>query len=365
MSVARYVPCLRWKKGEYQAVSLLTHEAKAAIAPLIEVPEMGFDFETRENHKTIDEHLAKIDERIGRNWGRAPCMVDLHLLDARFRMANRDHPLTNVFSRLRAVGTQPIPVVAATSDAKYLAATRKIAAEDKRGVCLRIGIEEADGQNLKGRMDSMLGDIGVGPSQCDLVLDLGAPSFEPLDDFAGLVEALIGGLPYLKRWRSLTLLGTSFPSTLAGMPAGLTVLPRNEWRLFRLLLGRPSIHQARVPDFGDYGISHPNVLQGDMRWLKPSAAIRYTVNDGWLIAKGTNLRVSGAHRQFHRLSADIVGSRHYSGADYSAGDKRIKECASGKGGPGNLTTWRFVGTNHHLEKVVRDLATQRGTGGNT
>ncbi len=26
-----------------------------------------------------------------------------------------------------------------------------------------------------------------------------------------------------------------------------------------------------------------------------------------------------------------------------------------------LTTWRFVGTNHHLEKVVRDLASQTGT----
>ena len=358
---ARYVPCLRWKRGEYQAVSLLSSQARATIAPLIEIPEIGFDFETRQENKTIDEHLAKIDERVSGSWGLAPCMLDLRLLNSKVRMANGDHPLTHVFGRLRAVGAQPIPVVSVSSDAKFLSATRKIVAEDKRGACLRVGIEEAASQGLKVRTDSALGEIGVEPSQCDLVLDLGAPSFEPLDDFAGLVESLIGNLPHLKRWRSLALLGASFPPTLAGVPAGLTVLPRNEWRLYRLLLSRPSIHQARVPDFGDYCVNHPDVLKEDMRLLKPAAAIRYTVNDGWLVAKGTNLRAAGGYQQFFGLSAGIVRSRHYSGADYSAGDMRIRECASRRVGPGNPTTWRFVGTNHHLEKVVKDLATQLGT----
>ena len=360
MSAPRYVPCLRWKQGEYQAVSLLTEEAKEAILPLIEVPEMGFDFETREESKTIDQHLAKIDERVVRHWGIGPCMLDLRLLNSKDRMANGDHPLTHVFDRLRAVRAQPIPVVSASSDSKFLSATRKIVAEDKRGAGLRVSIEEAAVPSLRSRTASVLGEIRVEPGLCDLVLDLGAPNFEPLDDFAGLVETLIGNLPHLRRWRSLALLGTSFPSTLAGVPTGLTMLPRNEWRLFRLLLNRPYVHQARVPDFGDYGISHPGVPKGDMRLLKPAAAVRYTVNDGWLVAKGTNLRVAGAFQQFFALSAQIVRSRHYSGPAFSAGDRRIKECASGKGGPGNLTTWRFVGTNHHLEKVVRDLATQPG-----
>ena len=68
-----------------------------------------------------------------------------------------------------------------------------------------------------------------------------------------------------------------------------------------------------MPDFGDYSVNHPDVLKGDMRLLKPAAAIRYTLNDSWLIAKGTNLRVAGAYAQFFALSAQIVGSRHYSG----------------------------------------------------
>ena len=360
MGLPRYVPCLRWKQGEYQAVSCLTREARATITPLIEVPEIGFDFETREDHKTIDEHLAKLDKRLSRNWGTEPCMIDVRLLNAGLRMANGDHPLTHVFSRLRTEGAQAIPVVSAFSDRHQLRATRKIVAEDGRGACMRVSIEEADGRELKSRMDSLVGDVGVDVNMCDLVLDLGAPSFEPLEDFASLVEALIAGLPYLKRWRSFTLLGTSFPPTLAGVSMGSTVLPRHEWRLYKLMLGRPSLGRTRVPDFGDYGISHPTVLQGDMRLLKPSAAIRYTINDGWLVTKGSNLRVPGGHSQFRRLSEEIARSRHYAGPNYSAGDKRIAECASGRGGTGNLTTWRFVGTNHHLEKVVKDLATLRG-----
>ena len=360
MDLPRYVPCLRWKQGEYQAASRLSRQAREAIVPLIEVPEMGFDFETRENCKTVDEHLAMFSKRMSGNWGSAPCMVDLHLLDHGLRMANGDHPLTYVFSRLRAEGVMAVPVVASSFDRPQLKATKQTVGVDGRGVCVRVGIEEAASHELKRLIDSLLGESGASVTACDLVLDLGAPSFEPLDDFASLVEVLIEGFPYLKRWRSFTLMGTSFPSTLAGVPKGSTVLPRHEWRLYRLLLSRPPISKTRLPAFGDYGISHPGVIQGDMRLLKPSAAIRYTVTDGWLITKGTNLRAPGGHRQFPRLSQEIARSKHYTGPDFSAGDKRIAECASGMGGPGNLTTWRFVGTNHHLEKVVRDLATLPG-----
>lgn len=204
-----------------------------------------------------------------------------------------------------------------------------------------------------------MAEIGVDERECDFVLDIGAPSFEPLEDFAGLVESLITNLPHINRWRSLTLLGASLPSTLAGVPRGTTVLPRQEWRLYRLLRGLPSMANTRLPDFGDYGIGHPGVIQEDLRLLKPSAAIRYTIDDGWLIARGTSVRVPGGFRQFPRLSEQIVKSRYYAGPDYSAGDRKIADCASGNGGTGNLTTWRFVGTSHHLEKLARDLASWR------
>lgn len=40
-----YVPSLRWRLGEYQALSRLSEGAKERIVPFIVVPEIEFDFE--------------------------------------------------------------------------------------------------------------------------------------------------------------------------------------------------------------------------------------------------------------------------------------------------------------------------------
>ena len=42
-----YIPILKWKQGEYQALSELTPEIKKNIVPLFEIPPIGFDFENR------------------------------------------------------------------------------------------------------------------------------------------------------------------------------------------------------------------------------------------------------------------------------------------------------------------------------
>ena len=55
-----YVPCLRWKQGEYQALLRLSPSTKGCITPLIEVPEIGWDFELGREAKTIDGHLLSI-----------------------------------------------------------------------------------------------------------------------------------------------------------------------------------------------------------------------------------------------------------------------------------------------------------------
>jgi len=163
---------------------------------------MGFDFETRETHNSVDEHLARIDERLSRNRGPASCMVDLRLLGAGLRMANGDHLLAYVFRRLRSAGAHAVPVAERSSGRQQMQATKRIAAEDGHGACLRAGIEEEAGRGLRGRVDGLLGEAGVGVTACDIVLGRGAPRFEPLEDIATVIEGLIGGFPQLKRWRS-------------------------------------------------------------------------------------------------------------------------------------------------------------------
>ena len=53
-----YVPILKWRQGEYQALLRLNDPVKDRIVPLIEVTPPDFDFETRTPTKTLDEHLV-------------------------------------------------------------------------------------------------------------------------------------------------------------------------------------------------------------------------------------------------------------------------------------------------------------------
>lgn len=354
-----YVPCLPWKQGEYQAILELGKAARSFITPLIEVPEIGFDFETRSESKSIDEHLQPFAKRVFTKWGTSLCFVDVVRISPDKRMADDKHPLSFIFDGLREKGCAAVPVTGVSRDQQSWRATKRILTRDGRGIGIRLKIEEAARPRVKAQMDDVLSTIGIEAEHCDLILDLGAPNFEPLDGFTKMIEALTQKVPYLNLWRTFTLIGTSFPSTMAEIKRNMEVIPRWEWELYKRLAEILTRRSLRLPTFGDYCISHPDQLSMDMRLVKPSATIRYTTDAGWLIVKGSNVRDNG-YDQFRMHCQTILNSTNYMGSSFSQGDKYIKGCAAGTVGTGNLTTWRKVGTNHHIKKVVQDISSLFG-----
>ena len=351
-----YVPCVRWKQGEYQAILRLTPQAKERITPLIEVPEVGFDFEKGTDAKTVDQHLEPFAKRVEQKWGRRACFVDLNLLDPAARMADQTHPVDYVFAGLRERECAAIPVTGLDRDTRYQNAVRRSAQHDRRGVCLRLGLTEAVKTDVRANVERLIQQLGVEPAKTDLGLDLDAPaSFVPVEGFVALLLKVVKQLPHRDRWRTFTLVGTSFPQTMGGLREGPHTAMRYEWIAYKLLATKLSNDQLRVPTFGDYGISHPDVLRIDMRKAKPSATIRYTVDDAWYILKGKNVRDHG-YEQYQGLCSELTSSRHFGGRQMSWADGYIEDCATGNGKTGNLTMWRCVGTNHHIEKVTRDIA---------
>jgi hypothetical protein len=356
-----YVPCLRWKQGEYQALERLSDEAKLMITPLIEVPEQGYDFETGTVKKSIDQHLAPFAKRIEQKLHDEPCFIDLNLIEPRQRMVDGKHPVRFVFDQLRARACPAVPVTGLGRDVGYQQSVRQVVARDDLGLCLRLTVEEAAQPNLKARMDAALNPVAP-PEKCDLVLDLGAPNFEPLEGFARLVQSLITRLPHLNDWRTFTLLGTAFPESMAEIKSSPASIPRSEWRLYSVVARSLALARVRTPAFGDYGINHPKLLPVDMRKLKPSGTIRYTTETEWFIVKGPNVR-DNRFDQFRGHCRSIIRSGIYSGREFSVGDDYIYGCAGGSESTGNLTTWRWVGTNHHLEFVARGIANFYGISG--
>jgi hypothetical protein len=349
-----YVPCVRWKMGEYQAIYRLAADTKARVTPLIEVAEIGWDFELGRQSSSIDDHVAKFVKRLYAKWGSRRCFVDAVLVQ-RERMSNESHPLTSLFDGLREQGACAIPVIGAARDRSYQMATKRIVECDGRGVCVRISLAEAARGDVFDLVDRRIASLSLHPSSVDLVLDLGAPSFVPLDSLGLLVTGLCERFCHGRSWRTVTIISTSFPESMADVPRGFARVQRSEWLLYKKVVQNLLGSTTRLPTFGDYTISNPAVPKIDMRLVRPYASVRYTADDIWCIAKGTNVRDNG-FGQYRGLCQKVVNSREYAGESFSHADRYIHECASGKAGTGNLTVWRAVGTNHHIERVVRDVS---------
>ncbi|MBM4026730.1 MAG: hypothetical protein FJ280_15200 [Planctomycetes bacterium] len=350
-----YVPCLQWKQGEYQALWQLSPKTRGVLTPLIEVPGVGYDFENARKAKTIDEHLAPFAKRVHEKWGRLPCFVDLNLISPNERLTRGVHPVRFVFEQLQERQCPAVPVTGIDRDDAYQQEIRSIVTRKESGICLRIGIEQAARGSFKRELDSLVSRLDVTRETCDMIMDLRAPNFIPLGGFAKAIQSLVTSFPHLHDWRSFTLLGTSFPKTMTGIRKGGEVVPRHEWMLYKTLIAGFKGTELRLPTFGDYTISHPGGPELDWRVVKPPATIRYTIPDGWYIVKGENVRDYG-FKQYHELSRLVLASRHYCGPSASWGDAYIQMCADKNARTGNLSTWRQVGANHHVERIIRDIA---------
>ncbi len=168
----------------------------------------------------------------------------------------------------------------------------------------------------------------------------------------------LNALPYAADWRTVTVSGAGFPKDLSGVGrGGLSAVERTEWVLYQDLLAG-STTSVVPPQFGDYGVAHPDpILNIDPRLLSISAAFRYTIDLAWLVAKGELFKGAGgsgkggaAALPSQQRSLPTRGSR---GASHCAGDAWI---AAVPGSGGNPEAWRRVATTHHLTHVAEAVS---------
>lgn len=351
-----YVPILKGKNGEFGALQFMKPEIKESVTPLIEIPPIPWDYKNGLPAKTIDKHLLKLDAKLYKSWGIADTLfLDFRWIGERERMSDGTHPMTCLFGRVRRRGLKAIPVTDLARGRDYQRACRDIIAEDARGVCIRLQKEDfEEPQSLEDEIAEFLASLAVSATEVDLLLDLGSLLTKTGLEVSIDVPQLIAAIPNLKKWRSFMLGATGFPVDLMGLPPSqISTLRRLEWGLWRRVIIDPSV--SRPPTFADYVIAHPQPPEVDPRIMRPSASIRYTTGDNWLILKGKNLKDHG-YRQFHDVSKDLVNSPAYSGPQFSWGDQYINDCARRRVSSGNLTTWRMVGTSHHIALVTQQIA---------
>lgn len=348
-----YVPALRWRQGEYQAVSRLAAAAKDRIAPYITIPEIEFDFEEWRPKKTVQEHVHPFAARFRVKWGERFAWVGVHPSIADNVMDDGRNVFSYVFTALRSFNANCIPAIPLDASPSIISAVQGVVSLDQQGAALSVRLEDLMKPNARMRIEGAGISIGLQPSEIDLVLDLGAPNFEPYAAFSGAMVAALNRLGNLNDFRNLIVLCTAIPETFKDVAKGADTLVRHDWLFYKTLIGRISPHLRR-PNFGDYTIVHPNFTPVDMRMIKSAGKLIYTVDGCWEVRKGGAFRDNP--EQMYDHCANIVASGLFKGAGYSAGDDYISKCAIRAESYSNQTRWKDVAINHHITHVLDDLA---------
>jgi len=358
IEVDQYVPLLKWRQGEYQALLRLDKAIQGRIVPLIVVPPVEYDFEDECDKKTVEEHLEPFARRYKAKWNKRPALIDVH--DS-LEIATRDSGLSviaSIFDELRANLANGIPVINVNRTNQFLDDVKAIQKKDDSGIGLRVTLSDLMRATFAKDLSAVLARVSISREAIDLILDLGAPeNFEPYRDFAKVVASLVLPLGDRKHFRSFAVVATSFPeSQSVRKPGGSFV--RHEWGLYKALIAELPA-EGRTPTFGDYGMERPEFLQMDMRLIKPAGKLVYTTPTGWLIRKGGAFRDDPAQMVKH--CKDVLKSGDYRGETYSSGDKYIKDCAAGTVSTSNLSRWKSVGMNHHMTQIVEDISKYHGS----
>jgi hypothetical protein len=360
MTVPVYRPILLTKDGELQAVRELSPDVSVSFAPIFVVHPPN-------STRLPAEHVDAIATKVAGRVPSSAVSLDTSSVDeAHDDIAS--HPLIRASEKVQdAMGFALAPVVTRAAGSTQAAAAAEVHRRHGAGVVVRLPLHSTEELIVAAeRLDDLVDDLDVTPWDVDLVLDAADAADVGADIALELVTAAMEADPDGTRWRSVTLTASSFPRGVRSFPRDeVSRLPRRDWRLWTDVVRRmQDAGHLRLPAFGDYGISDPAAPDGsDPRYTSISTALRYSAEEDWLVAKGEvfNDGRGDSSSKVAKVARMIASHAEFKGSDFSAGDRWIADIAAGRTSEtGNATTWRRVGTNHHITLVTRVLARQYG-----
>ena len=360
---SHYVPILKAKAGELDALCKAT-AIRDAFTPLIEVPPIPLSFPDDSDPvpaKSIDAHIKDVATKMAKSLaGGWPIMVDGFYTEEETLEDGRE-PIEGIFEKLTAAQIPFIPVLGLDSLKEHTDAVRKALEINQLNGCIRVRESDLEGSaDASKQILALLKYLGLSARKMHLVVDFGTqvPSKSAL-------PYQLEALPSVPEWLSLTVAATSIPIDLSEVPKNsVGSFDRKEWQVWSHISSKKS-KLKRMPTYGDYTVNHPSLVEIDPKIMMMSPNIRYTGSNSFIIAKGQavprkrNRNAMNANLlpvdQYPKLAHAIIKHEEWAGPDFSAGDSFIKDCSEKKC-VGNATSWRSVGTSHHLAYVVNQIA---------
>ncbi len=353
-----YIPILKGKEGEFDALRTLSRKTRLQLTPFIDVT-----YPSRQGKMKpvpLDVHLAKIVSRILNCWGiHEPIFVDLFDIKLTDRIQEGILPVSYLFDYLRSRSILAIPTTGLDRDEPYNEAIAKIIARDQRGACIRIlGDDMDDVYELHEDLSQLRSALKSNEEDLHLLIDFRFLLSAAIPSAVEKATEILNSLPNIQNWKTVTLAASAYPQSLMGIkPNSIKRIKRCELELWFSVMSKTI---KRIPLFGDYGIVNPITVEFDSSRVSSSAKIRYTVEKEWLIVKGKSLRTHpDKFKQYHNLAGSLSKMADFLGPTFSPGDTYIKRCASHEEKSGSLTTWITVDTSHHLTFVADQIAKMR------
>lgn len=353
-----YRPLLRFKRGEQTALANLSGDHKAATKPLLNIASHVFNPPPGgDTDGAFDQRIAQDAERLNSVWAGHAAAVDLGDIDPDARCVGGVHPVRYFFDTLAAAEVRAIasPVLRLQSDNDYVAAVAAVCAEHDVSPVFRMTPDDLAEPDVADAVRDMLDKCGAEAAACDFVVDLGyiATTGRSVITARGALAAV----PFAADWAAVALVAGSFPENLSGFAVGTHIVERHEWAVW---LANRTV-AGREVSYGDYATIHPiPVDEGlDPRTMNPTASVRYTFENTWILLRGQGTRTRGGDgfAQFFGHADTIVKMPQYRGEFFSFGDGRIMRIHRRKDRQGNLETWITIGVNHHIAEIVGQLAT--------
>jgi hypothetical protein len=336
-----YVPILKVKRGEKQALEAMNPGLKELMTPLLELVERM--------DKTPKEHRSTALQKLAHSLnGYRRCFLDIRAIDGDGAASARA-----LLSEAEEDGLFFTPVIGLKRPAAVI---QELLAHRSKGVALRLARRDFE----EGRVEHCLEEVealNLEPSDIDLIVDLGTIADLVLAGARRFALLFLNSVPAQEEWRTFTLSASAFPKSMGGVPSkAYALVERIEWTLWKELRER----QGRLPTYSDSAIQHPSGVEDfDFTTMTPSASIRYAVPGDWLLIKGQSTKKVPAIEQFPELALRLVegeNASHFRGEAHCRGCAWIGAAADGEPGFGSAGVWRRIGTTHHLTTVVEEMA---------
>jgi len=274
--VTQYVPVLRTKLAEWMALRLLPEDVRRAVTPCLELLPQELALSHGEAHNHLPHAVRRFAKKIRRSWGRRPIFVDASHINPSVRPATA----ALLAEVAPAYGISPIWILRLHEDVSSQLVAGRAAEGGTLRLALRVNYDELDKDDATDRIDVVLRTLGVSLADTDLLVEYGVVDATPPD-----YEWLEEHAPYFHDWREFVVVGGSFLPDLSGLAVGTRFHPRWDWLHWEAWARVTRHREVRLPVFSDYTIHHA-IFREPVEGANPSASIRYTAEDYWVILRG-------------------------------------------------------------------------------